>query len=291
MKFFKINKKKAQKFHEEGQVLSDEGKDAEAIAAYLKALEIDPNKSETFYNIGLIYKYQGEWVKSLEHNLKAYELDPEDESARWNLAIAATALRKWEIVRDAWKDNGIELEGDTGPINMNFGLTPVRLNPDDSAEVVWATRIDPVRAIIDSIPYKESGFRHGDIVLHDGAAVGYRESGERKYPVFNVLEHFESSNYSTVIASVRITSDDDLEELEVLFSETPHVFEDWTMNIRTLCKQCSEGEPHDHHDEELAEEWASDRTLGIAVADGESINNLFDMWQSKTNGVLVTLDS
>lgn len=291
MKFFKINKKKAQKFHEEGQVLSDEGKDAEAIAAYLKALEIDPNKSETFYNIGLIYKYQGEWVKSLEHNLKAYELDPEDESARWNLAIAATALRKWEIVRSAWKDNGIELEGDTGPINMNFGLTPVRLNPDDSAEVVWATRIDPVRAIIDSIPYKESGFRHGDIVLHDGAAVGYRESGERKYPVFNVLERFEPSNYSTVIASVRITSDDDLEGLEELFSETPHVFEDWTMNIRTLCKQCSEGEPHDYHDEELAEEWASDRTLGIAVADGESINNLFDMWQSKTNGVLVTLDS
>lgn len=291
MKFFKINKKKAQKFHEEGQVLSDEGKDAEAIAAYLKALEIDPNKSETFYNIGLIYKYQGEWVKSLEHNLKAYELDPEDESARWNLAIAATALRKWEIVRSAWKDNGIELEGDTGPINMNFGLTPVRLNPDDSAEVVWATRIDPVRAIIDSIPYKESGFRHGDIVLHDGAAVGYRESGERKYPVFNVLERFEPSNYSTVIASVRITSDDDLEGLEELFSETPHVFEDWTMNIRTLCKQCSEGEPHDYHDEELAEEWASDRTLGIAVVDGESINNLFDMWQSKTNGVLVTLDS
>lgn len=291
MKFFKFNKKKAQKLHEDGQVLSDQGRDAEAIESYLKALEIDPNKSETFYNIGLIYKYQGEWIKSLEYNLKAYELDPEDESARWNLAIAATALRKWEIVRDAWKDNGIELEGGTGPINMNFGMTPVRLNPDDSAEVVWATRIDPVRAIIDSIPYKESGFRHGDIVLHDGAAIGYRESGERKYPVFNVLERFESSNYSTVIATVRITNDDDLERLEELFSETPHVFEDWTMNIRTLCKQCSEGEPHDHHGEELAEEWASDRTLGIAVANNESLNSLFDLWQSKTSGVLITLNS
>lgn len=32
MKFFKFNKKKAQKFHEEGQMLSDEGRDAEAIA-------------------------------------------------------------------------------------------------------------------------------------------------------------------------------------------------------------------------------------------------------------------
>jgi hypothetical protein len=173
---------------------------------------------------------------------------------------------------------------------MDFGMTPVRLNPDDSGEVVWATRIDPVRARIDSIPYKESGFRYGDVVLHDGAAVGYREIGENEYPVFNVLERLEPSSYSTVIASVIISSDDDLEKLEELFSETQHDFEDWTTNIRTICRQCSEGKPHDHHDQELANEWVSERTLGIAVSNNESINKIFHVWQHKCEGKLVAID-
>ncbi len=290
MKLFNLNKKKAQKLHKQAQELSDDGRDSEAISIYLKAIELDPSKSESFYNIGLIYKYQGEWLKSLEYNLKAYEINPEDESARWNLAIAATALRKWEVARNAWKDNGITLDGESGPIEMNFGMTPVRLNPDDSGEVVWASRIDPVRAIIDSIPYRESGFRHGDVVLHDGAAVGYREVGEKEYPVFNVLEKFEESSYSTVIASVKINSDDDLDTLEDIISDTPHEFEDWTTNIRTICRQCSEGKPHDHHDQDLAEEWVSERTLGIAVSNKSSLDDVFTTWQSKCDGILVAID-
>ena len=97
------------------------------------------------------------------------------------ITIASTALRKWDDVRSVWKDNGINVDGESGPIEMDFGMTPVRLNPEDDGEVVWATRIDPVRARLDSIPYKESGFKHGDIVLHDGAAVGYREVGDNEY--------------------------------------------------------------------------------------------------------------
>lgn len=290
MNIFNLNKKTAQKFHDQGQSFSDDGKDEEAIRAYSKAIELDPGKSESFYNIGLICKYQGEWEKSLEFNAKAYDLDPEDEAARWNLAIAATALHKWDIARRAWKDNGIDIEGDSGPINMNFGRTPIRLNPGDSGEVVWATRIDPVRARIDSIPYKESGFKHGDVVLHDGAAVGYREAGEMEYPVFNVLELFESSSFRTVIASVIITNDDELKVLDDMFSQSKHDFEDWSTNIRTICRQCSEGKPHEHHDEALAEDWVGERTLGIAVADDEPVMQIFEEWQKLTNAKLVGFD-
>jgi hypothetical protein len=290
LKLFNFNKKKAQKYHEQGQALSEEERDSEAIEAYLKAIKLDPDKSESFYNIGLIYKYQSEWEKSLEYNAKAYELNPDDESARWNLAIAATALRQWDIARNAWKDNGVKLDDESGPINMNFGMTPVRLNPNDSAEVVWGTRIDPVRARIDSIPFRESGFNYGDVVLHDGAAVGYREIGEKEYPVFNVLELFEPSKYSTVIAEVKINSDEDIEKLKEFFSETPHDFEDWTTNTRMLCKQCSEGKPHDHHDKELTKEWTGNRTLGIAVFNNESIHDIFDIWQRESEGKLMSID-
>lgn len=290
MNIFNLNKKKVQKFHNKAQEFSDEGNDEEAIKLYLKAIGLDSTKSESFYNIGLIYKYQGNWNKSYEYNLQAYKLNSEDEATRWNLAIAATALRKWDDVRSIWKDNGINIDGESGPIEMDFGMTPVRLNPEDDGEVVWATRIDPVRARLDSIPYKESGFKHGDIVLHDGAAVGYREVGDNEYPVFNVLELFESSKYVTSVATVLITKDEDLKVLEEIFSQSEHDFEDWTTNIRTLCRQCSEGRPHDHHDNELENEWSSERTLGVAVGGNSLILQLFEQWEKSTGAKLIDIE-
>lgn len=291
MKLLNLNKKKAQELHELGQALSNEGRDMDAIEMYLQAINLDPDKSESFYNIGLIYKYRNEWQLSLKYNKKANELDPADEAARWNLAIAATALRKWDIARSAWQQNGMELEGDAGPIDMDFGMTPIRLNPEGDGEVVWASRIDPVRARIESIPFAESGFRHGDVVLHDGAPVGYRQVGKIEYPVFNVLEIFEKSNYETSVAMVEISVDEDIAELERIFSGTPHVIEDWTSNVRNICRQCSEGRPHDHHDEELEDKFVSNRTLGMAVLNNQDITTLLCDWQSKTKAKLISLES
>jgi hypothetical protein len=41
------------------------------------------------------------------------------------------------------------------------------LNPSDDGEIVWARRMDPVRARINNILLTDSGCRYGDIVLHD----------------------------------------------------------------------------------------------------------------------------
>ena len=62
-----------------------------------------------------------------------------------------------------WRRLGLDIEEGDAPIEDNFGITPVRLNPDDRGEVVWARRIDPVRARIENVPYPESGFRRGDV--------------------------------------------------------------------------------------------------------------------------------
>ena len=235
MKIFDFKKKKADKLHTEARQLHDEGKDDDAIAKYLDAIDLDPFKSETYYNLGLIYKYQGEWQKSFDLNQKANTLNPEDESARWNLAIAATALQNWSVARKMWQENGMALDGSEGPIEMDFGMTPVRLNPDDHGEVVWATRIDPVRARIESIPFPESGFHHGDVVLHDGAAVGYRKQGGREYPVFNVLEMFALSSFATRIATISIENETDIDALEEAFATTHSIYRS---EERRVGKEC-----------------------------------------------------
>ena len=291
MKVLDLNKRKADSFHAQGEKLWEEGRTSEAIEKYLEAIACDPEKAESWYNIGLIYKYRGEWEKSFEFNQKANQLDPDDQAARWNLAIAATALRNWEVARRKWEENGIQLEGTDGPIEMDFGLIPVRLNPDDDGEVVWATRIDPARARIESIPFRESGFQHRDVVLHDGAAVGYRQVKGHEVPVFNVLELFERSVFETHVALVWIEDPSELESLERIFAESQSCLEDWTTNVRTLCRQCSEGRPHDHHDHELKQEWPTEHRLGIAAHPADDVRQLLDRWQAAGKGKVLSIEN
>lgn len=270
----------ANRLHEKAQRLSDFGMDDEALHLYEEALELDPDRSNTLYNMGLIHKYRKNWSKSFDLNARAYELAPEDEAARWNYAIAATALRRWEVARRLWADNGITIEEESGAIDMNFGLTPIRLNADSDGEVVWGTRIDPVRARIESVPLPESGFRYADIVLHDGAAVGYRMLNGSKRGVFNVLELFEPSDYSTYIVLIHVNGEAELQSALSYAAELNVETEDWTDNIEVLCKQCSEGIPHEYHDLAPEGKWKGEHRIGLATNSGRSFEQLISRWKT-----------
>ena len=268
---------RAEELNEQGIAHSDAGNEELALQAYEEALRLNPRAAKTLYNMGLIYKYRNDWVTSFDYNQRAYALRPEHEASRWNLAIAATALRDWATARKAWADNGIELDGVDGPIEMDFGPTPVRLNPNGNGEVVWGTRIDPVRTILRNIPYPDSGFRCGDIVLHDGAGVGKRESRGREYSVFNVLELFEASKLSTFCMEVNEATEQQMATLEAAFDAAGMPFEDWTANVRTLCKACSEGIPHEHAgDGEEAPAWNPARLVGLAALSYEEIEAILE---------------
>lgn len=172
---------------EEALAHSEAGDDDAALEKYFKALEIDISNARVCYDIGLIYKYRGAWKESFKYNKRAHELDPEDQAACWNFGIAATALRDWRAARAAWSAYGIKLADGDGEIFGDYGVTPLRLNPADDAEVVWARRLCPARARIESLPYPESGVAFDDVVLHDGAPVGSRlDAGGREVPVFNM---------------------------------------------------------------------------------------------------------
>ena len=94
-----------------------------------------------------------------------------DEAAHWNAGIAATALSDWAVARRIWEACGIPITPGEGEIREDFGFTMLLLNPWGSIERLFARRIDPVRAVIVSVPYPRYGHRFGDIVLHDGASV------------------------------------------------------------------------------------------------------------------------
>lgn len=268
----------------EAQALEDlEG----AMPLYERALALDPDRAATHYNIGLVHKYRGAWAQSLLHNRRASDLRPDDEAANWNMGIAATALRDWSAAREAWRRVGIQIAEGDGPINDDFGIAPVRLNPDGSPEVVWGRRIDPVRVVVENIPSPDSGFRAGDIVLHDGAPVGERQYNGRTYSVFNVLALFEGSANSTYEAEVRAYDAADLEALTSALDRAQIDYEVWTTNIRILCKQCSEGTPREHTcEKDQVPTWPESHMLGISTTSPEAARQVLEYWSSNGDGLL-----
>ncbi len=262
--------------------------DHEALRLYHQSLALDPAQPDALYNIGLIHKYRGAWAESLDFNRRAIELRPDDEASNWNLAIAATALCDWAVARATWQRLGIEMPAGDGPIESNFGMTPVRLNPDDDGEVVWGRRICPVRVRISNVPYPSSGFRHGDIVLNDGAPTGSRTWNGREYDVFNVLQLHTPSRLTTFELDVEVASAGDIEALDALLSAEGGSVQDWTATVRVLCKACSEGTPHEHHDQdgEPDHRWHAERGLGVAAISEAQVQEALARWASPTRRVL-----
>lgn len=283
-------RQQADALHEQAQALEGAEADDEALRLYHQALLMEPERPSTLYNIGLIHKYRGEWVESREFNRRSVALRPDDEAANWNLAIAATALSDWRTAREVWHRLGMGIERGEAPIDDNFGRALTRLNPDGRGEVVWGQRIDPVRLRIENVPYPGSGFRLGDVVLHDGASTGSRHANGREYFVFNALMLHQPSRMTTFEIDVDAESPEDLAALEAAIEAEGGCAEDWTSSVRQLCKACSEGTPHEHHDElASAPAWAVRRTLGVGMAHMEALETALQAWESMSRRV-VTLD-
>ena len=253
-----------------------------AVSLYEKAARADSSWTVPWYNLGLLAKERRDWKMSRRHNQEAVRRDPANQAAWWNLGIAATALSDWTEARRAWSGYGLEIPEGSGEIVGDFGYTPIRINPQGNGEVIWSRRIDPARACISSVPFPESGHRHGDLVLHDGAPNGYRLLRGREVAVFDEIEILTPSRLGTFETTVFVEGIEDLAALERIFGSAGAAAEDWS-SIQNICKQCSEGRPHDGHDPG-GEHAAGERHIGMAAAAEEVASELLRSWSAQTGG-------
>lgn len=277
-------KPQAARQNEQGNKHLDQGQLAAAEVRFRKAIEADPKWSVPWYNLGLVYKRQHLWDKVLKCNQRATALDPNDREAWWNMGIAAAALGNWAEARRAWKAYGIKVPPGEGEVDMNIGPTPIRINPDSAPEVVWGHRIDPARAIIKSVPLPQSGRRYGDLLLHDGEPKGFRKVGVMEVPVFNELGVLTTSEYATYEVVIEAANKEDRQGLADLAQAREMGVEDWS-TIRMLCKQCSEGRPHDDHEPQGAEGPLV--RFGIAAHTEEEVQALLQEWRTNRPSCLV----
>jgi tetratricopeptide (TPR) repeat protein len=267
--------------------LQEQGEPDRAIELYLQADAADPTWSVPLYNLGLLFKNQRQWDESAKYNRRATTVDPKNEAAWWNLGIAATALGRWELARQAWRGFGIQVPDGEGPIDFPCGFGPFRLNPDGDGEVVWAYRLDPARAEIASIPLPESGFRWSDVVLNDGAPVGYRKYKGKNVPVFNVIHLLEASRFGTYVAHVAMPPEHEhLVRLAEVAERLEGAAEDWSTSVRILCKACSEGRAHKEHDTQAAPADGF-HVLGVAARDREQAEAILSTWTEGVDGIRI----
>jgi hypothetical protein len=256
----------------------------QAIELYREASAVDPLWPAPLYNLGLLFKNQRRWRKSFTYNRRATALDPKDEAAWWNLGIAATALGRWKTARRAWRGFGINVPRGDGPIDFPCGFGPIRLHPTGDAEIVWAHRIDPARAVIASVPFPESNYRWKDVVLNDGAPIGYRQYQGEEVPVLDALQLLETSPFGTYIARVALPPGRDLDEqLAEVAARLGGSAENWSTSIRIICKACSEGRPHDFHDPEAPADGI--HLVGIAAEGRGHAREILSAWKSGAKGI------
>lgn len=277
--------------HDQAYADMERGALHEAAQAFEALAAHQPGNRHYPYMAGLAHKYLRDWPASLRHNLRSLDMSRQadgapDEASLWNGAIAATALSDWATARRLWGDCGIQLPGGQGPIEGDYGVAVVRLNPWQDGETVFMRRIDPVRAQLLNVPLPESGHRFGDIVLHDGASTGHRISGGRQVPVFNELQRLQPSEFQTFVVFVRCGDPQDLHAL--LQAEVPGIgyAEDWTASIRSVCLRCSYGAPHSHDDDEAdpEERWQPERNLGVAAQSRDAVDALLGAWAAGGTG-------
>jgi tetratricopeptide (TPR) repeat protein len=280
-------RQKAAEANERALKLREQGRLDEAIEHYLTAIRLDAHWSTPRYNLGLLYKHQKNWKESLKYNREATALDETNEAAWWNMGIAATAMGRWNLARAAWRGFGIPVPDGDGPIDFPCGYGPIRLNPDTDGEVVWAHRLDPARAEIASIPFPESGHRWRDIVLNDGQPIGYRTVNGKEIPVFNALELLVPSPFGTFVARVGMPDRPDLvKQLAEQAVKAEGSVEDWSTSIRIICKACSEGRPHEVHDNQAAPRDGV-HLIAIAARSREHATDILHGWESVLDEVEV----
>lgn len=276
----------AEELNSQGMQLRDEGDIAGAETAYRAAADAAPQWPAPVYNLGLLCKYEGRWSESLAYNRQAAQLAPDDEASWWNLGIAATALGEWAEARRAPTACGLDVPPGDGPPEFDWGHTPVRLDPNGEAEVVWARRLDPARAQIVSVPLPSSPFHWGDIVLTDGAEEGQRVIESRVYPVFNVLRLLEPSGFRTFVIELATTQPEALAAFEACASDHGGAAEDWGSFTSILCAECSRGLPHEHPP---GTSMPAHPHWGLAARDHDHAKEIVGHWMGNTPGADLTV--
>ena len=110
-------------FYENGVKLSDEGKYAEAIEEFNKALEKVPDVAVIIARVGEAYMKLGKNEEALANYKKAIELDPNNPSLFTNMGVVLSKLGKTGESQEAFKKSAALNPAGAAQSFYNLGVT------------------------------------------------------------------------------------------------------------------------------------------------------------------------
>jgi hypothetical protein len=230
----------------------------EALRAHENAVAAAPENPSYWYDLGLCHKYAGRFSEGVEANRYSLRLRGGDEGALWNLGICAAGAGDQDAAMEAWKALHIGVENIDGEVRYpGRGSVQVRVtergpivspgNGDpDTCEYLWIERIGPAHGRILSPTVGNFFVDVGDVVLHDGAPVGYRDDGERRVPRFPVIALLRRGTQRSFRFAAAQPGRGEIAALEKHLGDGSVYVH--TEQVNWLCRECARGGkvPHQH---------------------------------------------
>jgi hypothetical protein len=240
--------------------------DAEALMRMRRAVELKPEDGELWYKLGLLHKWRGRWREGVEANERALALGNDTDAVRWNLTICATGAGDGALALQMARSFGakVQLGADGLPTGL-FDPVQVRVSTlgegggpqchvigaDVNFENLWIDRKSLCHGVIMNATYNDLVVDYGDVVLFDGAPVGYRNSGERRVPRFPLLQRLREGDYHRFWFIAQQPASEAVQQLS-----DPD--EAWTFYVHSeqvhwICRRCATNEPdvpHEHSESE-----------------------------------------
>jgi len=140
-----------------GNVLERQGKSAEAIAQYQKALALKPDCAEAYLSLGVALKDQGKLAEAADHYRKALAIKPDYTDAHVRLGTALARQGEYDAAM-ACLGKALAIQPDCIEAHVNLGAVLVRLNRLDDAARQF-------RAALMLSPHHPEASRNLDLVL------------------------------------------------------------------------------------------------------------------------------
>lgn len=269
----------ARAYHEQGDVYN-------AVKLCKRIIKSVPEWCPPYAMLGDIYKYRQEWKAALHYNKKTVALEVADRSAWWNIGIAATALKKPRLARRVWNKFGLDDQRKPLP-----KMKSVRIAFGKQFDIIWAKPIDPVQAVISSIPAPATQRRFRDTILLDGVIAGYTIANGKRYPVYEELGIQKQSNFRTFSCQIHLQDADDLMYLEKLCLEAGFGFENWSNAAWVFANQPGQSLPEYYGADFLSDKNDFPERLHIAIAapQRQEVEEILRSWQVITLGYFSNL--
>lgn len=236
--------------------------DDAALAAMHSALQLTPDDAALHFRLALLHKWRGRWEEGVRANQRAIELGYDGEAVRWNLAICATGAGDHALAGAMMQELGMKGHtGEDGRFTGSFQNVQVRVSElgqgidpaahvpcsDPTFENLWIERDSYCTGTIVNATVYDIVVDYGDLVLFDGAVVGYRDDGKNRTPRFPLLQKLRAGEYRRYRFRGRQPRANFFTELESqLPPDTFFYVHDEQVNM--LCADCAHGTRplHDH---------------------------------------------